>query len=285
MANRASADRSKQRAKLAAAQAKAELAALKTQLSDVSRQLIDTEDCLTVLELVQSAVGGLPPPQGALYSLKQQLGGHRDRREGKAGAAPEQRGMKRKLQAMQNPREQPQLPDFSEAMPVQPVLQPQEQQPQGLPHAAAWQDLQPPAAAPGASPVPPAAASAACVAQGPLASQLALTKPAASAAPVYDTPMASSVCAQNTPPPQQQQKAMEVLDALTRMLEPLQQSQQQGQQQQQSRGWQQLIPLAAGDMQRQQQQQPAAMTMEPSCAGASDLEQLLQQLLTKVSRS
>jgi hypothetical protein len=284
MANRASADRSKQRAKLAAAQAKAELAALKAQLSDVSRQLIDTERCLTVLELVQCAVGGLPAPQGAMYSLKQQLGDHRSRGDGKAGAAPEQRGTKRKLHAMQNPREQPQVPDYSEGMPMQPVLQPQQQQPPAMPHAAAWQAVQPPAGTAGATPVPSAAATAACLTQGFLASQLSLTPPAASAAPVYDAPAASSVCAQNArPPPQQQQKALDVLGALTKMLEPLQQSSQQ---QQQGRGWQQLVPLAADGMQRQQQQQQsAAMALEPSRAGASDLEQLLQQLLTRVSRA
>lgn len=73
MANRESADRSKQRAKIARVQARQRLAELKSQLTDVQQQLQAMQDSMDVLELVQCAVTGVPAPAATANSLKQQL--------------------------------------------------------------------------------------------------------------------------------------------------------------------------------------------------------------------
>jgi hypothetical protein len=183
MANRASADRSKQRAKLAAAEAKAKLAALKAQLADVSQQASETQDSLSVFELVQCAVDRRPAPESALHNLASQL-----QRAGKAagtdaakGSQP--RGQKRKLLQQQVPHVPAQplntgpmaQQELQAAMPLPPATQsplPQQQQQQRPPvpvagDTAMWQGVMGFSAAPAAAAVSAAelfAASSAAVA-------------------------------------------------------------------------------------------------------------------------
>lgn len=170
MANRASADRSKQRAKLAAAEAKAQLAALNTQLASICQQMSDAQDCMSVLELVQSAITGTPVPDAAVHSLRAQL--QQGGQSAPGGPKPaQQRSQKRKLAQSKQLQLQPMQHEHTNQLPQ---LHLQDQQP-ATSSGLAWHALLSHAIAPAvvaaADPCLPAATAAAAAAAAMVAQQ------------------------------------------------------------------------------------------------------------------
>jgi len=288
MANRASADRSKQRAKLAAAEAKAQLAALNTQLASVCQQISDAEDCMSVLELVQSVVTGTPAPDTAVHSLRAQLqqGGN----SVPGGPRPAQRSQKRKLAQFKQLQLQPMQHEQANQLPLLPLQDQQQPTSSGL----AWHALLPHAIAPvvaAADPCSPAATAAAAAAAAAVVAQQHSAGSATLAVPAAQLCMPSSTSgpARSSAPAaqdikavsQQQDQQRNAVTSLQMLLAPLQQPQLKA-----AASHPPLPPPP-------QQQPPSVPTLlqasegapvvstAPSTAGSSSVQQLLDQLLSK----
>lgn len=296
MANRASADRSKQRKKMQEAAARQHAAANNAQLADVSRQISDMQDCISLVELVQAAVGRSTAPEGALHSLRAQLQaatGHSPDASGSAGHSAQQRAGKRKSPPQQQREWEPQEPQavpppqpYSSQLQVQQpeqLLLPQLQQQPAPPlsDAAALQTVLAQAIAPvvsSAADLGPAAAAAAVIAQQQQQQQqphMSQAAPAAQLSYAAQLPVVTGLAPaghlqaqpQQAPQAPQQQRA---LDALARLAELLDQQQQSQQQQ----------PAAALEAQQEQAPEPTTLQqllqrLQHGCLLSSDVSQPL----------